>query len=149
MLDRERLRPRPGRFTPPPPVKRAVTHWRGGWVGPRASLDGCGKPRPPPLGSVKKQMTVIQQVGFELGNMSCYGVTTRLSLRTISLYCVLIAHCTIPKPSSTSLTSRLQSVVFRVLASSDTKRHNVYTTNRAVQIDVGMLWAGLQPGIPV
>ena len=26
--------------------KRAGTHYTGGWVGPRAGLDGCGKPRP-------------------------------------------------------------------------------------------------------
>ena len=28
------------------PGKRPGTHCTGGWVGPRASLDGCGKPRP-------------------------------------------------------------------------------------------------------
>jgi len=28
--------------------KRPGTHCIGGWVGPRASLDGCGKSRPPP-----------------------------------------------------------------------------------------------------
>jgi hypothetical protein len=26
-----------------PPGKRPVTHFTGGWVGPRAGLDGCGK----------------------------------------------------------------------------------------------------------
>jgi hypothetical protein len=31
-----------------PPVKRLGTHCIGGWVGPRAGLDGCGKFRPPP-----------------------------------------------------------------------------------------------------
>jgi hypothetical protein len=34
--------PRPGRFTP-------GAHCRGGWVGPRAGLAGCGK-SPPPSG---------------------------------------------------------------------------------------------------
>jgi hypothetical protein len=29
-----------------PPVKRPGTHCIGGWVGPRAGLDGCGKSRP-------------------------------------------------------------------------------------------------------
>jgi len=29
-------------------VKRPGTHYTGGWVGPRAGLDGCGKSRPPP-----------------------------------------------------------------------------------------------------
>jgi len=33
---------RSGRFTP---SKRPVTHCTGGWVGPRAGLDGCGKSR--------------------------------------------------------------------------------------------------------
>jgi hypothetical protein len=28
--------------------KRPGTHFIGGWVGPRAGLDGCGKSRPPP-----------------------------------------------------------------------------------------------------
>jgi hypothetical protein len=28
-----------------PPEKRPVTHYIGGWVGPRAGLDGCGKSR--------------------------------------------------------------------------------------------------------
>jgi hypothetical protein len=28
-----------------PPGKRHGTHCTGGWVGPRAGLDGCGKPR--------------------------------------------------------------------------------------------------------
>ena len=31
-----------------PPGKRPGTHCIGGWVGPRAGLDGCGKSRPPP-----------------------------------------------------------------------------------------------------
>jgi len=30
------------------PGKRPGTHCIGGWVGPRADLDGCGKSRPPP-----------------------------------------------------------------------------------------------------
>jgi hypothetical protein len=29
-----------------PPGKRAGTHFAGGWVGPRADLDGCGKSHP-------------------------------------------------------------------------------------------------------
>jgi hypothetical protein len=29
-----------------PPEKRPGTHYTGGWVGPRAGLDGCGKSRP-------------------------------------------------------------------------------------------------------
>ena len=37
--------PRPGRFTP---GKDPGTHCTGGWVGPRAGLDGCGKILPPP-----------------------------------------------------------------------------------------------------
>ena len=32
-------------FTPPTP-ERPGTHCIGGWVGPRAGLDGCGKSRP-------------------------------------------------------------------------------------------------------
>ena len=36
--------PRPGRFTP---RERPGTYCTGGWVGPRAGLDGCGKYRPP------------------------------------------------------------------------------------------------------
>ena len=31
-----------------PQRKRPGTHCTGGWVGPRAGLDGCGKSRPPP-----------------------------------------------------------------------------------------------------
>jgi hypothetical protein len=36
--------------TPRPlyPRERHGTHYTGGWVGPRAGLDGCGKSRPPP-----------------------------------------------------------------------------------------------------
>jgi len=30
------------------PWERPGTHCIGGWVGPRAGLDGCGKSRPPP-----------------------------------------------------------------------------------------------------
>jgi hypothetical protein len=30
------------------PRERSGTHCIGGWVGPRAGLDGCGKSRPPP-----------------------------------------------------------------------------------------------------
>ena len=33
---------RPGHFTL---GKRPVTHYTGGWVGPRAGLEGCGKSR--------------------------------------------------------------------------------------------------------
>jgi len=28
------------------PRERTSTHYVGGWVGPRAGLDGCGKSRP-------------------------------------------------------------------------------------------------------
>jgi hypothetical protein len=31
-----------------PPGNRPIPHCIGGWVGPRAGLDGCGKYRPPP-----------------------------------------------------------------------------------------------------
>jgi len=31
-----------------PPGKKPGTHCIRGWVGPRVSLDGCGKSRPPP-----------------------------------------------------------------------------------------------------
>jgi hypothetical protein len=31
-----------------PPGKRPGAHCIGGWEGPRAGLDGCGKSRPPP-----------------------------------------------------------------------------------------------------
>ena len=36
--------------TPRPiyPRERPGIHCIGGWVGPRAGLDGCGKSRPPP-----------------------------------------------------------------------------------------------------
>ena len=39
--------------TPRPlyPRERPGTHYTGGWVGPRARLDGCGKSRPPPTGN--------------------------------------------------------------------------------------------------
>ena len=37
--------PLPGRFTP---GERPGTHCTGGWVGPRAGLDGCGDSRPTP-----------------------------------------------------------------------------------------------------
>jgi hypothetical protein len=30
------------------PQERPGTHCTGGWVDPRAGLDGCGKSRPPP-----------------------------------------------------------------------------------------------------
>ena len=36
---------RPGRFLP---RERSGTHCTGGWVGPRAGLDRCGKISPPP-----------------------------------------------------------------------------------------------------
>jgi len=35
--------PRPGRFTP---GRRPGTYFIGGWVSPRAGLDGCGKSHP-------------------------------------------------------------------------------------------------------
>ena len=31
-----------------PPGKKLGTHCIGGWMGPRAGLDGCGKSGPPP-----------------------------------------------------------------------------------------------------
>ena len=38
----------PVAFTnPPPPRERPGTHCMGGWVGPRAGVDECGKSRPP------------------------------------------------------------------------------------------------------
>jgi hypothetical protein len=41
----EGLAPRPGRSLP---RERPGTHCTGGWVGPRAGLDRCGKSRSPP-----------------------------------------------------------------------------------------------------
>jgi hypothetical protein len=38
--------PRPGLVTPFPPGKRPVTPCTEGWVGPRSSMDGCGKSLP-------------------------------------------------------------------------------------------------------
>ena len=38
------LTPCPEHFTPG--EKRPGTHCTGGWVGPKAGLNGCGKPRP-------------------------------------------------------------------------------------------------------
>ena len=35
--------------------KRPSTHWTGGWVGPKANLDGCGKSCPPPTGVFHEQ----------------------------------------------------------------------------------------------
>jgi hypothetical protein len=32
--------------SPPPSPERPGTHCTEGWVGPRAGLDGCGKPDP-------------------------------------------------------------------------------------------------------
>jgi hypothetical protein len=34
-----------GGWSTPRPRERPVTHYIGGWVGPRAGLDGCGKSR--------------------------------------------------------------------------------------------------------
>jgi len=39
------LRPRPGQFTP---RERPGIHRTGGWVGPKAGLEGCGKSRHTP-----------------------------------------------------------------------------------------------------
>jgi len=33
-------------YRPLYPRERTGTHCKGGWVGPRDLLDGCGKPRP-------------------------------------------------------------------------------------------------------
>jgi hypothetical protein len=43
-------RPRPSRSTPPPRSSGLNLYEivQGGWVGPRAGLDGCGKSRPNP-----------------------------------------------------------------------------------------------------
>jgi len=35
-----------------PPRKTGGTHRIGGWVGPKARLDGCGKSRPPRRDSI-------------------------------------------------------------------------------------------------
>ena len=35
------------------PWERTSTHCIGGWVWPRASLDGWGKPRPPPPTAIR------------------------------------------------------------------------------------------------
>ena len=51
-LDHSTRRGRGVSATPQPlyPQDRPGTHCIGGWVGPRAGLDGCGKSRPPPQG---------------------------------------------------------------------------------------------------
>ena len=54
-----------------PQGKRPGTHCTGGWAGPRAGLDGCGKshpggggrgaqnpPPPPPGGSIPEQVAI-------------------------------------------------------------------------------------------
>ena len=45
-----------------PPEKKPHTHCIGGWVGPRAGLDGCGK-SPPPHDSISG-LSSLQRVAI-------------------------------------------------------------------------------------
>jgi hypothetical protein len=56
-----------------PPGKRPGTHSRGGWMGPRGGLDGCGKSRLP--------------LGYDPRDRTARSVSLyRLSCPTISTY---------------------------------------------------------------
>jgi hypothetical protein len=52
-----------------PPGERPGTHCTGGWVGPRAGLDGCGKSRPHRFN--RKAVTNVQ---YFLGDTSCFPI---------------------------------------------------------------------------
>ena len=57
-----------GRTTPQPlyPRERPGTHCIGGWVGPRAGLDGCGKSRPPPPGFYLRTVQPVAESLYRL-----------------------------------------------------------------------------------
>ena len=42
-----------------PPGKTPGTYCIGGWLGPRAGLDGCGKSAPPPPGFVSRSFQPV------------------------------------------------------------------------------------------
>ena len=44
--------------------ERSGTHCKGGWVGPRAGLDGCGKVTPPALDPWTFQIVARRYTGY-------------------------------------------------------------------------------------
>jgi hypothetical protein len=56
-----------------PPVKRPGIHCTGGWVGPRDSLDWCGKSRPSPGFDPRTFQPVVQSLyRLSYRGPSCY-----------------------------------------------------------------------------
>jgi hypothetical protein len=75
--------------TPRPlyPRERLSTNCIGGWVGPRAGLDGCGKSRPP-LGFDPQ---TVQPVASRYTDCAIYCVEWNLLLENLSLICELLS----------------------------------------------------------
>jgi len=54
---------------------RPGTHCIGGWMGPRAGLDGCGKYRPPPEFDPRTvQILASRYTGYAIPAQECEGL---------------------------------------------------------------------------
>ena len=75
--------PCPGRFTP---RKRSGTHCTGGWLAPRAGLDGCGKSSPAP----GLDPRTVQPVASRYTDWAIPAARIRVCNKWISLYIVIL-----------------------------------------------------------
>jgi len=57
------------------PRERPGTHCTGGWVGPRAGLDRCGKSRPPPPGFDPRTVQSVRQSLYRLSYSALFYYT--------------------------------------------------------------------------
>jgi hypothetical protein len=64
-------------------------HCIGGRVGPRASLDGCGKSRPPPTGIRSPDRPALSESLYRLGHPDCTEVKLHTLTAAILLFCNL------------------------------------------------------------
>ena len=72
------------------PWERPGTHCTGGWVGPRAGLDRCGKSRPPPTGIRSPDRPERSQSLYRLSHpahMSVAAFAKNCYLMSLRIFC--------------------------------------------------------------
>ena len=89
-----------------PPGKRRGTHCTGGWVGPRASLDGWRKSRPPPGFDPRTVQPVASRyadiaISCEHSNSKSVDILTQFFLECVNKEQMCkqrMATCGLPRP---------------------------------------------------
>ena len=135
-----------------PQGKRPGTHFTGGWVGPRAVLDACGKSRPPPGFNPR----TVQPVASRYTNwaipahtycrvyvINCTGHTQKNgavsivnSFETAPFFCV----CPVYHTSSEDYTPRRECEMLRIHTTRTIRHRSTSNSTTIYIVQYMILW---------